>query len=616
MSRFDFGDLLNILDGEEFDERPVAIEEFVTSEDYLDLGETPLSEYQYQLIKVSSQIYKKSTLINLYGADEGMRRWEETKNEVIFQLGKGSGKDFTSAIACAYIVYLLLCLKDPAKYYNKPAGDTIDILNVAINATQAQNVFFKGFKTRIERSPWFQGKYIPKQGHFEFDKNINVYSGHSEREAWEGYNVLYVVLDEISGFAIDSTSGHEGAKTAQAVYDMYRASVTSRFAEFGKLVLLSFPRFKNDFIQQRYNEVIKEKETVIRTHTFRLDPDLPEGTEGNEFTIEWEEDHIISYETPKVFALKRPSWEVNPTKDIDIDYMRDFFDNPVDALSRFACMPPDALDAFFKDRQKIERAFSNSNGVDENGAFKINFLPKPGVKYFIHVDLARKIDHCAVALAHVDRWEQRKIGTKLTEPAPIVVIDAIRWWTPTKSQNVDFSEVREYIVSLRSRGFDIKLVTFDRWESHDMMEYLKSVGMNSDTLSVAKKHYEDMAMVVQEDRLYAPSTWVTTKTRGTINLVAEELLQLRIMPNDKIDHPRNGSKDLADASCGAIFNAIAHTPRVSNDTVEVMTLSSFNKMEYNTYREEKKSQYGNIIEAPKRQMPPDLAEYFERLVTI
>ena len=615
MSAFDFGELLNMLDGEDFEERPVEIEEFVTGEDYLNLPDTPLSPYQYQLVKASSQIYKKETLINLYGEEEGLKRWKQTKNEVIFQLGKGSGKDFTSTIACAYICYLLLCLKDPAKYYGKPPGDNIDILNIAVNATQAQNVFFNGFKNRITRSPWFLGKYKEKAGHFSFDKNVNVYSGHSEREAWEGYNVIYVVLDEISAFALDSTSGNEQAKTASAVYDMYRASITSRFPDFGKLVLLSWPRYKNDFIQQRYDKVVKEKETIIRKHTFKLDPELPDGIEGNEFEIQWEEDHIISYESPKFYALRRPSWDVNPGRNIN-DYMQDFYDNMPDSLGRYACMPPEAIDAFFKDRAKIERAFNGTNGVDDTGAFKLNFLPKPDTRYFVHVDLARKHDHCAVSMAHVEKWESRKIGTKLTEPAPIIKVDAIRWWTPTKENNVDFAAVREYIVSLRQRGFNIKLVTFDRWESHDMMEYLNSVGMKSERLSVAKKHYEDMAMVVAEERVSGPETWTTDKKGKRSNLIVNELLQLRIMPNDKVDHPRSGSKDLADATCGAIYNAIAHTPRSVNDSIDIQTLSSFKKQVVNEEAEQKKSKYGNIIQAPKRDMPPDLEEYFAGLTAI
>lgn len=598
---FDFTDILNLMDGEEFEERPVEIEEFVTGEEYLNLPDTPLSDNQYRLIKVSSQIYKRETLHNLYGYEAGEKRWAETKREVIFQLGKGSGKDFTSTIACAYIVYLLLCLRDPAKYYGKPPGDTIDILNIAINATQAQNVFFKGFVNRIERSPWFMGKYTKKQGHFEFDKNVNVYSGHSEREAWEGYNVLYVVLDEISGFALESTSGNEQAKTAQAVYDMYRASVTSRFPDFGKLVLLSFPRFKGDFIQSRYDKVVDQKETLIRSHTYKLKEDLPDGYEGNEFTIEWEEDHIISYKTPGVFALKRPSWEVNPTKSID-DYMVDFYDNPLDALGRYACMPPEAIDAFFKDRQKIEYAFNGPNGNSLDGVFEEDFLPDHDKRYFLHVDLARVHDHAAVAMAHVEKWETRQIGAKMTEPAPVVVVDAVRYWTPSKTKNVDFTEIREYILSLKRRGFDLRLTTFDRWESADTIEYLKSMGLKSERLSVAKKHYEDFAMVIAEQRVTGPR----------LQLLIDELLQLRIMKNDKVDHPRKGSKDLSDAVCGAIYNAISHTPRDANEVIEVMTLSDVSRqIELNRIEEQSKRNDG-VIRAPKRAMPSDLEDYFSK----
>ena len=191
-----FEDMLDLLGGDEFDERPVTLEEFVTSEDFL--GLPPLSEYQYTSIRAMSQIYKKSTLVNLFGEEEGEKRWKQTCNEVILQLGKGSGKDYMSTVAVAYIVYLLLCLKDPAKYFGKPPGDSIDILNIAINAEQAKNVFFKGFKTRIEKSPWFVGKYTPTAGAVTFDKNITCHSGHSERESWEGYNVIMVILDEIS----------------------------------------------------------------------------------------------------------------------------------------------------------------------------------------------------------------------------------------------------------------------------------------------------------------------------------------------------------------------------------------------------------------------------------
>ena len=587
-----FSDLIDILDGEEFDEKPVDLNTFVTDPNYL--GLPPLSELQYILIEKSSQIYKESTLIKLFGETEGKRRFKQTCNEVIAQLGKGSGKDYCSTISVSYIVYLLLCLKNPATYYGKPPGDSIDIINIAINAQQANNVFFKGFKNRITGSPWFTGKYFEKASEIKFDKNVTVYSGHSEREAFEGYNVIAVVLDEISGFATENTTGHDQAKTADAIYDMYRASVDSRFPDFGKVILLSFPRFKNDPIQKFYDSVIAEKETIARTKLLKIDEDLPDGTQGNEITVEWEEDHIISYNIPKVFAMKRPTWEVNPTKKIE-DFKIPFYKNMLDALGRFACMPPEAVDAFFKSREKIELAFNNKAlAVDEFGRLETWFAPDPDKEYFLHVDLAQKHDHCAVAMAHVNKWVNIRVTDTYSQAAPIVEVDAVRYWTPTADKSVDFTEVKDYILGLRSAGFKIRLCTFDRWNSHDMMQQLKSYGINTETLSVAKKHYDDMAMVVLEERLTGPH----------IPLLIDELLQLKIM-RDKVDHPRKGSKDLADAVCGSIYNAISRTKM---DNTEEIQIHTYDPMKWDR-EEDDDAITMNMIRAPK--MPQQLEDALE-----
>ena len=594
-----FNDLIDILDGEEFDERPVDLRTFVTSPEYL--GLPPLSEYQYTLIEKSSQIYKESTLIKLFGEEEGRRRFKQTCNEVIAQLGKGSGKDYCSTISVSYIVYLLLCLKDPATYYGKPPGDAIDILNIAINAQQANNVFFKGFKTRVEKSPWFIGKYEAKASEMKFDKSITVHSGHSEREAWEGYNVIAVILDEISGFATENTTGHDQAKTADAIYDMYRGSVVSRFPEYGKVILLSFPRFKNDPIQKFYDSVIAEKETVIRTKTLKMDDDLPDGTEGNEITVEWEEDHIISYNIPKVYALKRPTWEINPTKTIE-NFKVEFYKNMPDALGRFACMPPEAIDAFFKSREKIEKSFSNmALAVDGFGRLEDWFAPDPDKEYFLHVDLAQKHDHCAVSMSHVQKWVNVKVTDSYSQPAPIVEIDAVRYWTPTKDKSVDFTEVKDYILSLKTRGFNIKVCTFDRWNSHDMMQQLKAYGINTELLSVAKKHYDDMAMIVMEERLHGPH----------IPLLINELLELKIT-RDRVDHPRKGSKDLADAVCGSIYNAIKRT---KFDTMKEIDVHNYETLSYkDDFGSNDKDPVYNLIVPPK--LPADLAKAIERMTTL
>ena len=556
-----FDDFLEVLKDNPFEEIPVDAKTFIEHEDYL--GQPALSKIQYDIVEAMSQIYRKEDLIDLLGEKEGTEYYNKyTKNEIILQLGKGSGKDFTSTVACSYIVYKLLCLKDPAKYFGKPSGDAIDLINVAINAQQAKNVFFKGFKTKIEKSPWFIGKFYAKADSVEFNKSITVYSGHSERESHEGLNLLLAVLDEISGFVSEVGTGNEQGKTAENIYKAFRGSVDSRFPDLGKVVLLSFPRYVGDFISQRYDDVVLEKDVIEKNHKFILNPALPEEEVGNTFEISWEEDEIVSYKYPGVFALKRPTWEVNPTRKID-DFKLAFYTDLGDAMMRFACVPTYSSDAFFKQAEKVRACMTGRNPIDNFKRFDEAFKPDPDKTYYVHADLAQKHDKCAVAIAHVEKWVNVQVIKDYEQVAPIVVVDAVVWWEPKVEGPVNLSEVKQWIQNLRRTGFNIGLVTFDRWQSFDIQNELKAVGMRTDTVSVAKKHYEDMAMLIYEERLVMPS----------IELLFEELTELKIMKNDRVDHPRKKSKDLADAVCGAVFGSIANTPKDIDLEVEVHTFA-------------------------------------------
>ena len=582
-----FNDFLDVLRDEQFEEVPVDVKTFVESPDYL--GQPPLSAIQYDIVEAMSQIYKKPDLQNLLGMDVGAKHYDKyTKNEIILQLGKGSGKDHTSTVACAYIVYKLLCLKDPARYFGKPSGDAIDIINVAVNAEQAKNVFFKGFKNKVEKSPWFAGKYDPKVNSIGFNKSITVYSGHSERESHEGLNLFMAVLDEISGFASEVGTGNDQGKTAENLYKAFRGTVDSRFPDLGKVVLLSFPRYAGDFISKRYEDVIMEKETVERRHTFTINEELPEGPD-NEFEIVWEEDHIISYKYPRMFALKRPTWEVNPTRKIE-DFKIAFLTDIGDAMMRFLCTPTYSSDSFFKQRDKLERCMTLRNPIDSHRRFDLSFKPDPDKIYYVHADLAQKHDKCAVAIAHVDKWVNVQVIKDYEQVAPIVVVDAVAWWEPKVEGPVNLSEVKNWIINLRREGFNIGMVTFDRWQSFDIQQELKAVGMRTDTVSVAKKHYEDLAMMIYEERIAMPM----------IPLLLDEMAELKIMKNNRVDHPRKKSKDLADAVCGAVFGAISHTSRDSNLEIEVHTWASASRL-----AQKNKS----MVELETREIPNDVRDF-------
>jgi hypothetical protein len=110
-------------------------------------------------------------------------------------------------------------------------------------------------------------------------------------------------------------------------------------------------------------------------------------------------------------------------------------------------------------------------------------------------------------------------------------------------------------------------------------------------------------MIVLEERLNGPH----------IPLLIDELLQLKIM-RDRVDHPRKGSKDLADAVCGSIFNAISRTRPNMDQEVNIHTYES---MSYdNDFGVEKKEEeyVQNMIRAPR--MPDNLREAMDRMQII
>jgi hypothetical protein len=585
-----FNDFIEVLKDNVFEENPVDVKTFVESEKFL--NQPPLSEIQYSIVEAMSQIYYKKDLEDLMGTNSGSAHYDKyTKNEIILQLGKGSGKDFTSTVGCAYLVYKLLCLKDPSRYFGKPSGDAIDIINVAINAQQAKNVFFKGFKTKIENSPWFAGKFYAKADSIEFNKSITVYSGHSERESHEGLNLILAVLDEISGFASEVGTGNEQGKTAENIYKAFRGSVDSRFPDLGKVALLSFPRYVGDFISKRYDDVIAEKETIQKHHKFIINPTLPEDSPDNTFEISWDEDHILSYKFPGVLALKKPTWDVNPTRSIE-DFKLSFFTDLGDAMMRFACKPTYSSDAFFKQREKLELCMSLRNPLDSSKRFDASFKPDPEKTYYVHADLAQKHDKCAVAIAHVDKWVSVQVLKDYEQVAPIVIVDAVAWWEPKIEGPVNLSDVKNWIINLRRQGFNIGLVSFDRWQSFDIQNELKSVGIKTETISVGKKHYEDLAMLVYEERVAMPM----------IPLLLEEMGELKIINDKKVDHPRKKSKDLADAVCGAVFGAISFTSKNIEQEIEVHTFKDRPK--------QVDSHSDNVIQY--KPIPDDVKDYLDR----
>ena len=522
----ELADFDRLLRQDDLTETPVDIQTFVQDKEYL--GLPPLSDIQLEIVRHSTQIYKERTLISLLGEEEG-KEWYKTytDNEVICMLGKGSGKDHCARISMAYTVYLIHCLRDPLIYYGKAHGVYIDLLNLAVNAQQAQRVFFEPLKNLLLRSPYFNKVgFEPRVSEiFFFSKPVRCFSGHSESEGWEGYEVMTIILDEIAAVKTDAElRGETRSKgSASAIYNMSKLSIMSRFPEVGKVILLSFPRYKGDFIQQRYYNSREKKE-------------------------------------PKTWTIKAATWEVNPTikrEQLESEYIR----NPVEARARFECEPPNMEDAYFRDPELVRKAFMYSEDpVDEEGNFKPWFNKTDGQVRFIHIDLALKRDRAALSMVHCTGLKEVKTLMGV-ENLPIINVDLVYSWEASVNQEINFASIRQMILDL-CRKFDVAKVTFDRWQSIEMIQSLRAQSINADFHSVKKTDFDTLMTAIYDTRL-----------RGYWNelLVEEELLKLRLFGNNKIDHPSSGSKDLADAVAGAVFVCVENMAIDGDVEIEILS---------------------------------------------
>lgn len=587
-------DFQRLLKKDEFEEEPVPLNVFVQDRKYL--GLPPLSIIQQEIVERSTQIFKEDTLIRLWGEDEGRRRYADTVNEVICQLGKGSGKDHCARVSMAYTLYKLHCLADPIDYYGKAHGTYIDLINLAVNAAQAQNVFFQPLKNLLLRSPFFnEVGFEPRVSElFFYSKPIRCFSGHSESEGWEGHDVMIVVLDEIAAFKTDAELKGEtrSRHSASAIYNMSKLSVISRFPKVGKVILLSFPRYRGDFIQERYQQVISAPDSLVG-----------QVIDNNGEPVDFHQGH-------KIWSIKAATWQVNPTikrEDLESEFQRD----PIQARARFMCEPPEMEDAYFRNPDQVRAAFGmTEDPTDEDGRFKPWFNGRDGNPRFIHVDLALKRDRAAIAMVHHKGFKNIETMNGV-EKLPVIELDLIKYWEAGFNEEINFANIRHYILELNKR-FNVAGVWFDKWQSADMIQNLNAQGIFAEWQGVSKKDYDSLSTAFYDGRIMGYTNDATER------LVEEELLKLKLLNNSKIDHPTTGYKDGADALAGAVHQCMMAGELGAGVDIEIISTSD---IKYEMDNEEPPETIKQISKPQRekvepKEMPQEITDWLSGLEII
>lgn len=459
-----------------------------------------------------------------------------------------SGKDHTIRIALLRISYLLLCLRSPQVYYGMPEQDTIHLLNVASTAPQAQQAFFTPIVRAVKRpSGWFNDKVTPRQNTITFAKNIEAVSGHSDAESQEGLNLLLGIADEIDAFKSKKemtrrgSSSREPTKSAEGILDMMKSSGSTRFPEVFKNVRISYPRYLGSTIQRLTEEA-------------RADF-LERGQKSR---------HYVSG--------PMATWEVNPRVKGREAFADDYREDAVQARAKYECKPSRAINPYFRNVQAVDAAFEwvdhepirVSYALDLNVGsdrrvwsprytFSPDFYPIRGAIYTMHADLAIAGDRAGIAMAHVaDYVEHEAIATDddgathaVREVRPKVKADFVISYSADISMDppreIQIRWARQLAMELIRRGFNIRLISFDSFQSADSMQILEAKGIETKKIStdLSEEPWRNLRDLMYEGRLSIPRLRVLDVRKEQF-LLREELLSLSRMPNGHIDHPANG----------------------------------------------------------------------------
>ena len=250
-----------------------------------------------------------------------------------------------------------------------------------------------------------------------------------------------------------------------------------------------------------------------------------------------------------------------------IDYVFESGKNiPIPFGGRFDLgIPADVLNNVVKPLELVRR-------VGDDPVLK--FHPEAG--RFVHIDLSSVNDSTGFCICHVGelREVERRIEREdntieiVREVVPEVYIDVVLRIVPPERGEIEFEEIRSLIHRFTEEcGMRFAKITFDLYQSRDSQQLLR------------KKFGDDVVSPLSVDR--TPDPYLILKE--TINEkrlhsyfyapLAMEMRTIVVNPrNKKIDHPPNGSKDVADAVAGAVFSAVKEFDKSFVDDIQMGVL--------------------------------------------
>lgn len=543
-----------------FEERPASIE------DFLDVG--------YLDIKSGIRPGLLKALIEIFGEKVNGHSIASVQR-AIFTGAVGVGKTTMASIAIPYMLHWVLCLKDPQKFFGLLPGSRIAFMQMSTSEAQAKQVLFGDIKARTDNSKWFLENYNPDPKYtikMKFPKDLWVLPGDSSETTFEGYNILGGIVDEIDSHKVTADKDY-----ADVGWDTIESRVSSRFEDRGLIIAIGQMKKANGFAARKYKEMLDDSHAHVSRMTIWESRgwDYYKDASGKvpSFFYDTHRKNIIPDSVVPLISNKS-------IIEIPLVYQNSFANNPEKALRDLAGIPPMTGAPFISMVHRIEEArdrWQERNGhigspVTESCVqpqFEDWFICPDSLKRVMHIDLAysAKSGNClGIAMGHV-----REMMDVHGEIKPYIIFDFLLRMKAPPGGEIMLADARNLVYDLRdNRNFKINKVTFDGFQSTDSVQQLRKRRINADYLSVDKQKlpYEDLREAIYEERVEFPPyiTQISTGSSKTFEVAVAELSELTDA-GKKIDHPPDGSKDVADAmaavTCTLMGNRSYHRGRIN-----------------------------------------------------
>lgn len=506
--------------------------------------------------------------------------------EVFFTGATRIGKSSTAITATAYMLYRLMCLRDPQKFFNKKEISKFSILFFNITKDLAKGVAFREFNDTLKESPWFlaHGTFSKSDRDFYYvpDGDRVVIDYGSDAAHGLGKQIFVGFVDECNF----SRAGIKDISKAKAhmmdLYNTVAARVKGTFRQggevYGKIFAVSSKRSDSDFMEQYIQQQL---EAGAGDHMFISDKPQwevlpPSMFHQEKFYIAVGDRHRRGFVVPENqcfdealqdlknqgYTLLTPPIDMKPEFIADFDIaLRDLAGISVPGALSFitqesldVCIDHSVRNPFFSDILQI--GTKDSYTIEE--FFHLEVVPSEFKRYplFIHLDLSLNTDRSGISgvgisgRKDIEGPDHNRVSQPLLSHVFSVALEAPR------GDKIPYAKITAFICWLRKSGFNIAGISRDQFQSEYLSQLLTAQGFDVDLLSMDRttEGYVAARSILLEERVKMLD----------VKLLQDELIHLqRDSVTGKVDHPVGGSKDIADSFAGALWNAVRKNPGVS-----------------------------------------------------